>query len=72
MLHLEEVQDKRPFEVAGGQQQRTSLGRALIREAAIYLIDEPLSHLDAQERASLRAEIRRIQKTATFQVLHWR
>ena len=63
MLHLEEVQDKRPFEVAGGQQQRTSLGRALIREAAIYLIDEPLSHLDAQERASLRAEIRRIQKT---------
>jgi len=63
ILHLEGVQRKRPFEVAGGQQQRTSLGRALVRSAALYLIDEPLSHLDAQERASLRAEIQRIQKT---------
>jgi ABC-type sugar transport system ATPase subunit len=63
VLHLEEVKDKRPSEVAGGQQQRTSLGRALVRNAAIYLIDEPLSHLDAQERTSLRAEIQRIQKT---------
>ena len=63
VLHLEEVKDKRPSEVAGGQQQRTSLGRALVRDAAIYLIDEPLSHLDAQERTSLRAEIQRIQKT---------
>jgi ABC-type sugar transport system ATPase subunit len=63
VLHLEGVKDKRPSEVAGGQQQRTSLGRALVRTAAVYLIDEPLSHLDAQERTSLRAEIQRIQKT---------
>jgi len=63
ILHLEEIRNKRPAEVAGGQQQRTSLGRALVRSAAIYLIDEPLSHLDAQERTSLRAEIQRIQKT---------
>lgn len=63
ILHLEEVRNKRPTEVAGGQQQRTSLGRALVRSAAVYLIDEPLSHLDAQERTSLRAEIQRIQKT---------
>lgn len=63
ILHLEEIRNKRPAEVAGGQQQRTSLGRALVRSATIYLIDEPLSHLDAQERTSLRAEIQRIQKT---------
>ncbi|MGQ9676168.1 MAG: ABC transporter ATP-binding protein [Chloroflexota bacterium] len=62
LLNLEEVKDKKPGELSGGQQQRVSLGRALIREASVYLLDEPLSHLDAQERLDLRGELLRIQK----------
>ncbi len=62
LLNLEEIKNKKPIELSGGQQQRVSLGRALIREASVYLLDEPLSHLDAQERVSLRTSLQRIQR----------
>jgi len=62
LLHLEEYRDMKPGELSGGQQQRISLGRALIRDASAYLLDEPLSHLDAQERVDLRVQLQRIQK----------
>jgi multiple sugar transport system ATP-binding protein len=62
LLHLEEYEKMKPGELSGGQQQRISLGRALIRQASIYLLDEPLSHLDAQERVDLRVQLQRIQK----------
>jgi len=62
LLHLEEYRNKKPGELSGGQQQRISLGRALIRDASMYLLDEPLSHLDAQERVGLRVQLQRIQK----------
>lgn len=62
MLHLAELLPQYPATLSGGQQQRLALARALVRDAAVYLLDEPLSHLDAQERALLRVEVRRIQK----------
>ena len=61
-LHLSGLRDMKPPELSSGQQQRTSLGRALIRPASVYLLDEPLSHLDVQERGELRTELQRIQK----------
>lgn len=62
MLHLTEVLQQRPATLSGGQQQRLTLARALVRDAAVYLLDEPLSHLDAQERVLLRVEMKRIQE----------
>lgn len=62
LLHLGDYQNMKPGELSGGQQQRISLGRALIRGASVYLLDEPLSHLDAQERVDLRVQLQRIQK----------
>ncbi len=62
MLHLTEVLAQHPATLSGGQQQRLTLARALVRDAAVYLLDEPLSHLDAQERVLLRVEMKRIQE----------
>lgn len=62
LLNLEKYANNKPGELSGGQQQRISLGRALIRDASIYLLDEPLSHLDAHEKVDLRVQLQRIQK----------
>jgi multiple sugar transport system ATP-binding protein len=62
VVNLSSQKEMKPAELSGGQQQRLSLGRALIRSASIYLLDEPLSHLDTQERAELRVQLQRIQK----------
>jgi multiple sugar transport system ATP-binding protein len=60
MLHLTDLLDRRPSELSGGQRQRVAIGRALVRHAGVYLFDEPLSNLDAQLRAELRVEIKRL------------
>ncbi|KJV10218.1 ABC transporter ATP-binding protein [Elstera litoralis] len=60
MLRLTELLDRRPAELSGGQRQRVAIGRALVRQAGVYLFDEPLSNLDAQLRAELRVEIKRL------------
>ena len=54
--------DRRPAELSGGQRQRVAIGRALVRDAGVYLFDEPLSNLDAQLRAELRVEIKRLHQ----------
>lgn len=69
MLDITDVLDKLPSEVSGGHQQRTSLARALIRPASLYLLDEPLSHLDTQQRTEFRIQIKRIQKAQNLTML---
>jgi ABC-type sugar transport system ATPase subunit len=60
MLELDELLDRKPAQLSGGQRQRVAMGRALIREPAAFLLDEPLSNLDAKLRAELRAELKRL------------
>jgi multiple sugar transport system ATP-binding protein len=73
VLHLEELLQKRPRELSGGQRQRVAMGRAIVREPQAFLMDEPLSNLDAKLRVQMRAEILRIQKeleVTTIYVTH--
>ena len=60
MLELTELLDRKPAQLSGGQRQRVAMGRALIREPVAFLLDEPLSNLDAKLRAELRAELKRL------------
>jgi multiple sugar transport system ATP-binding protein len=72
ILGLENLQ-KKPRELSGGQRQRVALGRAIVREPAVFLMDEPLSNLDAKLRVQTRAEIARLHQrlgTTTVYVTH--
>jgi sn-glycerol 3-phosphate transport system ATP-binding protein len=62
LLGLGKLLDRRPSQLSGGQQQRVALGRAIIAETSVCLMDEPLSNLDAQWRAEMRYEIRALQQ----------
>jgi multiple sugar transport system ATP-binding protein len=70
LLELEGLLQRKPRELSGGQQQRVALGRALVREPEVFLLDEPLSNLDAKLRSHMRAELiqlhRRIGKTMVY------
>jgi multiple sugar transport system ATP-binding protein len=73
VLHLEDLLQKRPRELSGGQRQRVAMGRAIVREPQAFLMDEPLSNLDAKLRVQMRAEILRIQQdlqVTTIYVTH--
>ena len=62
MLGLENLLERKPSQLSGGQQQRVALGRAIIAEKPVCLMDEPLSNLDAQRRGEMRREIRALQR----------
>jgi ABC-type sugar transport system ATPase subunit len=72
-LGLEDYLDRRPRNLSGGQRQRVAMGRAIVREPQAFLMDEPLSNLDAKLRVQMRAEIARIQRdlgVTTIYVTH--
>jgi multiple sugar transport system ATP-binding protein len=60
LLQIDQLLERRPDQLSGGQRQRVAIGRALVRDAAVFLFDEPLSNLDAQLRNELRDEIKRL------------
>lgn len=66
MLALNDVRDRRVSDLSGGAQQRISIGRALVRDPELVLFDEPLSHLDGDQKVQLRSEIKRLQQTANL------
>src|SRR5215470_15198910 len=73
ILGIEGLMERRPRELSGGQRQRVALGRAIVREPRVFLMDEPLSNLDAALRMEMRAEIIKLQArlgVTTFYVTH--
>ena len=73
ILGIEEVLKKKPRTLSGGQRQRVAMGRSIVREPQAFLMDEPLSNLDAKLRVQMRAEISRIQRdlgVTTIYVTH--
>jgi multiple sugar transport system ATP-binding protein len=62
LLQIETFLDRKPKQLSGGQQQRVALGRALVREPKVFLMDEPLSNLDAKLRVYMRAELKKLQE----------
>jgi len=73
MMGIEDLLNKKPSELSGGQQQRVALGRSIVREPGIFLMDEPLSNLDAKLRATMRTELQELQNqldTTTIYVTH--
>src|SRR3954447_1928428 len=73
VLGLSELLQRRPAQLSGGQRQRVAMGRAIVRDPSVFLMDEPLSNLDAKLRVQMRTEVSRIQQrlgTTTVYVTH--
>jgi multiple sugar transport system ATP-binding protein len=70
LVGVEALLDRRPFELSGGERQRVALARALVRRPDAYLLDEPLSNLDAGTRVQMRTELRRLHREVGATMLH--
>jgi ABC-type sugar transport system ATPase subunit len=70
MLELEALLDRLPAQMSGGQRQRVAMGRAIVRQPAVFLFDEPLSNLDASLRTHMRVELKRLHKRLGATILH--
>ncbi len=70
LLGITPILDRKPSQLSGGEQQRVALARAIIRKPRIFLLDEPLSNLDAQRRASTRAELKALHKRLGITTIH--
>lgn len=73
ILELTDMLDRKPAQLSGGQRQRVAMGRAIVRQPQVFLLDEPLSNLDAKLRVQMRSEITRLQRevgVTTFYVTH--
>jgi len=70
MLGLDELLGRRPAQLSGGQRQRVAMGRALVREPKAFLLDEPLSNLDAKLRVQMRAELKRLHQRLSITTIH--
>src|SRR6187551_321948 len=70
VLGMTELLERKPRELSGGQQQRVALGRALVRDPAVFLMDEPLSNLDAKLRVQMRSEIKRFHHNLNATIVY--
>lgn len=70
LLDIDNLLERKPKEISGGQMQRVALGRALVREPKIFLMDEPLSNLDAKLRTEMRVEIKKLQEKVGITTLY--
>ena len=70
MLQLQSLLDRKPVQLSGGQRQRVAIGRALVREASVFLFDEPLSNLDAKLRTELRRELKLLHQNLGSTMLY--
>jgi multiple sugar transport system ATP-binding protein len=69
-LQLEELLERKPRQLSGGQRQRVAMGRAIVRQPKVFLMDEPLSNLDAKLRVNMRAQIARLQRDLKVTMLY--
>lgn len=70
LLQIAPLLDRRPSQLSGGQRQRVAMGRALVRDPALFLFDEPLSNLDAKLRVEMRAEIKRLHQSTGASIVY--
>ena len=70
ILDLEHLLDRKPKALSGGQRQRVAMGRAIVRRPKVFLMDEPLSNLDAKLRAQMRVEIAKLHKSLETTVIY--
>ena len=70
ILHLEPLLERRPSQLSGGQRQRVAMGRAIVRNPAVFLFDEPLSNLDAKLRGEMRTEIKKLHARVASTVIY--